>query len=115
MTAKEKHGIELVGKEMWVWDDFIHEAKKRFVVYMKNYCSHNYVTDGQTDGRDVYKNASNNNPNIVVGDKGFFWNDDESFYVFDTIGYINELNDYFAKNINDKSFKNFSYEKQSWM
>ena len=100
---KNKYGIELIGKGMWVWDDDISKAKLKMSV------------TGKTT------NASDTNPNYKepkVGDKGFFW-DDETYYAYDVITSIintNGVKDLRAFNAHfSGNYKHFSHEKQPWM
>jgi hypothetical protein len=115
---KEKYGIEPIMKEMWVWDDDGKEAIKVFVLF--NYTDkkfiHQYSVIKENKRQVYYKNASETNPNEKepkVGDKGYFWDDEESYY-YGTCGNIyTEHNFPFATSY--KEFRYFSHEKQPWM
>jgi hypothetical protein len=98
--TKEKYGIELIGKGMWVWDDDITKAKFRMSV----------------TGKTTY--ASDTNPNEPkqpkVGDIGYFWDDEESYLcsVLKNIVHDGRPAYYCSLGL---WFTNFSKEKQPWM
>jgi hypothetical protein len=98
--TKEKYGIELIGKGMWVWDDDITKAKFRMSV----------------TGKTTY--ASDTNPNEPkqpkVGDIGYFWDDEESYLcsVLKKIVHDGRPAYYCSLGL---WFTNFSKEKQPWM
>jgi hypothetical protein len=74
---KEKYGIELIGKEMWVWDDDPKKAFFTLVIHRRNQVNYPYIV---VDGT-IFRNASEINPNNKqpqVGDIGYFWDDEES-------------------------------------
>jgi len=114
---KEKYGIEMIGKEMWVWDKF-EKAKLRLVLYKNLEKNDGYPYKCMLG---MFENASENNMNKKepkVGDKGFFW-DEERYYAYDVISSIintngikdlNAFNAYFSGN-----YKHFSHVKQPWM
>jgi hypothetical protein len=111
---KEKYGIELIGKEMWVWDDDKLDAQFRLVLYKNNDKTHSYKCLF-----GFYANASETNPNEPkqpkVGDKGFFWNKEDG-YVFSDLIYIDHDGSsipYYCSL--ELWFRNFSHEKQPWM
>ena len=99
--TKEKYGIELIGKGMWVWDDDITKAKFRMSV------------TGKTT------NASDTNPNEPkqpqVGDIGYFWNDDESSYAYGKLEGIENLDPFPYLCVGFSWHRHFSHEKQPWM
>jgi hypothetical protein len=116
---KEKYGIEMIGKEMWVWNDDPKRAFFTLVIHRRmNQLNYPYKA---VDGT-IFRNASETNPNEPkqpqVGDKGFFW-DDETYYAYDVISSIintNGIKDLRAFNAHfSGNYKNFSHEKQPWM
>jgi hypothetical protein len=113
---KQKYGIEPIMKEMWVWNIAEENATKRLVLFFHG-TEKRYFTLDFEDNFMYFPNASETNPNekeIKVGDKGYFWNDENEF-VFsklrdidtsDLLPYLCNLNAW---------FKYFSHEKQPWM
>ena len=98
---KNKYGIELIGKGMWVWDDDISKAKLKMSV------------TGKTT------NASDINPNEPkqpkVGDVGYFWSlDIKKGYTYGKLKRINSNHWPFVCD-SGVSFTHFSHEKQPWM
>jgi hypothetical protein len=113
---KEKYGIEMIGKEMWVWDDDPKRAFFTLVIHRRmNQVNYPYrVVDGT-----IFINASETNPNEPkqpkVGDKGYFWNKEDG-YVFSDLIYIDHDGSsipYYCSL--ELWFRNFSHEKQTWM
>ena len=112
---QEKYGIEPIMKEMWVWDENKPDAKIAFVIYKCN-AETLYPYSAFDSLLDLinYTNASETNPNEKepkVGDKGYFWDDEES-YTYGNL--INFTTDFFQCNVK-VWFKHFSHEKQPWM
>ena len=111
---KEKYGIEMIGKEMWVWDGNPKDAKLDFVVFKIFRYGHPF----RTANDEVFINASETNPNYKepkVGDKGYFWNKEDG-YVFSDLMYIDHDGSsipYYCSL--ELWFRNFSHEKQPWM
>jgi hypothetical protein len=112
---KNKYGIELIGKEMWVWDEDPKDAKLDFVTF-KALRHTNYPF--KTVNFNGYANASETNPNEPqdpqVGDIGYFW-DFEKAYAYGALIkiYENQTHKYAA--CTNSFFINFSKEKQPWM
>ena len=99
--TKEKYGIELIGKGMWVWDDDITKAKFRMSV----------------TGKTTY--ASDTNPNEPkqpkVGDIGYFWDDEEIYLCSVLKNIVHDGRQAYYCNFLGLWFTNFSKEKQPWM
>jgi hypothetical protein len=118
---KEMYGIELIGKEMWVWDDDNSEAKLKLVLVKdlskKNqYALLTWSKDGMLG---VCSNASETNPNKTkepqVGDMGYFWSlDITKGYTYGTLNGIN-FNHWPFVCDSGVSFTHFSHDKQPWM
>ena len=119
---KEKYGIEPIMKEMWVWDDAKTESELLLVLYKRpqgDITDYPFFAINNLGGTGCYSNVSETNPNDKepkVGDKGYFWDDENSFYVFDVLShrYIGKDLEFLPSNI-DESFRHFSHEKQPWM
>jgi hypothetical protein len=110
----EKYGIEPIMKEMWVWDSFEQIALLRFVVLKKE--KQIYLTIDSNGMYNHYYNASETNPNDKepkVGDKGYFW-DDEEVYLYATLINIEKSTPMYDTD-GYGIFKHFSHEKQHWM
>jgi hypothetical protein len=109
---KKKYGIELIMREMWVWDDDVRKAKLDFV-FCKEHSLYPYFAKSAN-----FRNASETNPKKTkqprVGDIGYFW-DNEDSYVFDELTNICQDGrpPYYASI--GIWFYNFSHEKQPWM
>ena len=116
---KKKYGIEPIMREMWVWNDDQEDAFLCFVIYKKPEYKYPYITINKDRYGDIFKNASDTNPNKTkepkVGDKGYFWNDDGVFYAYgkleeiykeDGLSYLCEYLSW---------HRHFSHEKQPWM
>lgn len=116
---KEKYGIEPIMKEMWVWDEYMKQATFRLVLFFDNEDNMPYCTLGIDNDFVGYINASETNPNEIepkIGDKGYFWDDEESSYCFDTLAIILEsFPEQYGARILGTHFKHFSHEKQTWM
>jgi hypothetical protein len=117
---KEKYKIELIMKEMWVWDDDPKDACLSLVAY-KCPCPEDhypYLIIDKHGNTEFFKYASERNPNEPqepkVGDIGYFW-DFEKAYAYGALIkiYENQTHKY-AACINS-FFINFSKEKQPWM
>jgi hypothetical protein len=115
---KERHGIELIGKEMWVWDDDIELAKLDLVLHKRIEQGSLYYKCYYKCFFKYYKNASDTNPNEPkqpkVGDMGYFWDDEESYLcsVLKNIVHDGRPAYYCSLGL---WFANFSRQKQSWM
>jgi hypothetical protein len=110
----EKYGIELIGKEMWVWDEDKELAEINLVLY-KN-LEGNFWPYKVWD--DYYQNASETNPNEPqepqLGDMGYFWDFQKAYAYGELIKiYENQTHKYVA--CTNSFFINFSKEKQFWM
>ena len=111
---KEKYDIEMIGKEMWVWDEDPKDAKVDFVTFK----SFRYSYPFRTANDEVFINASETNPNEPqdpqVGDIGYFW-DFQNAYAYGALIkiYENQTHKYAA--CTNSFFINFSKEKQLWM
>jgi hypothetical protein len=109
---KDKYGIEMIGKEMWVWDDDKLDAQFRLVLYKDNIKTYSYKSFFG------FKNSSETNPNEPqdpqVGDIGYFW-DSQKAYAYGALIkiYENQTHKYAA--CTNSFFINFSKEKQPWM
>jgi hypothetical protein len=115
---KEKYGIELIGKEMWVWDDDQEDAFLCFVIYKKPENEFRYDTIDKDRYGDIFKHASDTNPNEPqepqVGDIGYFWDFQKAYAYGELIKiYENQTHKYVA--CTNSFFINFSKEKQPWM
>jgi hypothetical protein len=111
----EKYGIELIGKEMWVWDN---DPKRAFftLVILRRMNQLNYPYKA-VDGT-IFRNASEINPNDPkqpqVGDLGYFW-DEEYEYIYSKLRDIDPIDEFpYLSNLNTYSVY-FSHEKQPWM
>jgi hypothetical protein len=118
---KEKYGIELIGKEMWVWNSVsIKDAELAFVV-SKDYASpfYNYIGYDEKRRFIARDNASETNPNKTkepkVGDKGYFWNEEKVFYAYGLLEGIDkeDVLPYLCEGLS--WHPHFSHEKQPWM
>jgi hypothetical protein len=115
---KEKYGIELIGKEMWVWDNDPEKAFLWLVIYKKPENKFPYITIDKDGDADYFKYASETNPNEPkqpqVGDVGYFW-DEENEYIYSKLRsiYPGDSLPYFCSL--ELWFSNFSHEKQPWM
>ncbi len=110
---KNKYGIEMIGKEMWVWDDDKLDAQFKLVLYKDNKKTHSYKCLF-----GFYANASETNPNEPqepqVGDIGYFWDFQKAYAYGELIKiYENQTHKYVA--CTNSFFINFSKEKQPWM
>jgi hypothetical protein len=112
---KEKYGIEMIGKEMWVWDDDPTEADFDFVIYK-------YLESEKYSYKclfALYANASCTNPNEPkqpqVGDMGYFWNDEEVSYAYGKLEGIENLDPFPYLCVGFSWHRHFSTEKQPWM
>ena len=112
---KEKYDIEPIMKEMWVWDDDPKRAFFTLVIHRRmNQVNYPYrVVDGT-----IFINASETNPNEPkkpqVGDKGYFWDDEESYLCSVLKNIVNDGRPPYYCSIG-LWFTNFSHEKQPWM
>jgi hypothetical protein len=110
---KERHGIEPIMKEMWVWDDDKLDTRFKLVLYKDNIETYPYKSLSGS-----YANASETNPNEPqdpqVGDIGYFW-DFQTAYAYGALIkiYENQTHKYAA--CTNSFFINFSKEKQQWM
>jgi hypothetical protein len=116
---KEKYGIEMIGKEMWVWDNNQEDAFLWLVIYKKPQNKFPYITIDKDGDADFFKYASETNPNEPkkpkVGDKGFFWNKKDG-YVFSDLIYIDHDGSSIPYYCSLQLwFRNFSHENQPWM
>jgi hypothetical protein len=112
---KNKYGIELIGKEMWVWDEDPKDAKVDFVTFKAlRYTNYPFRT-GNING---FVNASETNPNEPqdpqVGDMGYFWDFEKAYAYGELIKIYENQTHKYAACINS-FFINFSKEKQPWM
>jgi hypothetical protein len=120
MTKKEireKYGIELIGKEMWVWDDDQEDAFLCFVIYKKPENEFRYDTIDKDRYGDIFKHASDTNPKYKepkVGDIGYFWDDEESYLCSVLKNIIQDGRPPYYCSLG-LWFTNFSKEKQPWM
>jgi hypothetical protein len=116
---KEKYGIELIGKEMWVWDNDPEKAFLWLVIYKKPENKFPYITIDKDGDADYFKYASDTNPNEPkqpkVGDMGYFWSLDITKGY--TYGILNAINFNHWPFVCDSgvSFTHFSHDKQPWM
>ncbi len=119
---KEKYGIELIGKEMWVWDNNQEDAFLWLVIYKKKYkqpeSKFPYITIDKDGDADFFKYASETNPNEPkqpkVGDIGYFWDDEESYLCSVLKNIVNDGRPAYYCSLG-LWFTNFSKEKQTWM
>jgi hypothetical protein len=110
---KEKYGIEPIMKEMWVWDKF-EKAKLRLVLYKNLEKNDGYPYKCMLG---MFENASENNMNDPkVGDKGYFWddNDEESYLCSVLKNIVHDGRPAYYCSLGFW-FTNFSHEKQPWM
>jgi hypothetical protein len=110
---KEKYGIEMIGKEMWVWDGNHKDAKLDFVVFKIFRYGHPF----RTANDEVFINASETNPNYKepkVGDIGYFWDDEESYLCSVLKNIVHDGRPPYYCSLGFW-FTNFSHEKQPWM
>jgi hypothetical protein len=111
---KKKYGIDIIMKEMWVWDDVPENAFFTLVIHRRmNQVNYPYKVVDST----IFRNASETNPNSKepkVGIKGYFW-DNEDSYVFNELTNICQDGrpPYYCSL--GLWFTNFSKEKQTWM
>lgn len=111
---KNKYGIELIGKEMWVWDDDKLDTRFKLVLYKDNIETYPYKSLSGS-----YANASETNPNEPkepkVGDVGYFWNEFKVFYTYGLLMGINNKVQlpYICEDLSSHS--HFSHDKQPWM
>jgi hypothetical protein len=117
---KEKYGIEMIGKEMWVWNSVsIKDAELAFVI-SKDYASpfYNYIGYDEKRRFITRDNASETNPNEPkqpkVGDIGYFWDDEESYLCSVLKNIVHDGRPAYYCSIG-LWFANFSKEKQPWM
>lgn len=115
----DKYGIEPIMKEMWVWDEDNSLPHLMFVLYKGKGTNYPYKAINENLVWYNISNASETNPNDKepkVGEKGYFWDDADSFYIFDVLShrYIGKDLEFLPSNI-DESFRYFSHEKQPWM
>jgi hypothetical protein len=114
---KEKYGIEPIMKEMWVWDDDVRKARLEFV-FCKDNCKDNPSYPYPYFAKSAnFRYACETNPNYKepkVGDKGYFWDDEESYLcsVIKNIFQDGRPPYYCSLGL---WFTNFSKEKQPWM
>jgi hypothetical protein len=111
---KEKYGIEMIGKEMWVWDDDKLDTQFKLVLYKDNNKTYCYKCRS-----GFYANASETNPNEPKkpkrGDMGYFWNDDEVSYAYGKLEGIDNLDPFPYLCEGFSWHQHFSTEKQPWM
>jgi hypothetical protein len=110
---KDKYGIEMIGKEMWVWDDDKLDTQFKLVLYKDDIKTYSYKCLFGS-----YANASEINPNEPqepqVGDMGYFWDFQKAYSYGALIKiYENQTHKYAA--CTNSFFINFSKEKQPWM
>jgi hypothetical protein len=115
------YGIEMIGKEMWVWDDDPEDACLSLVMYKSHKCDYvlyPYTIIDKYGNTEFFKYASDTNPNEPkqpkVGDIGYFWDDEESYLcsVLKKIVHDGRPAYYCSLGL---WFTNFSKEKQPWM
>jgi hypothetical protein len=115
---KEKYGIEMIGKEMWVWDDYPINAFLLLVTYKRPGCDYPYQGIDKVGYEDFFNYASETNPNEPkqpkVGDIGYFWDDEESYLCSVLKNIVNDGRPAYYCSIG-LWFANFSQEKQPWM
>jgi hypothetical protein len=108
---KNKYGIELIGKEMWVWDEDKLDAQFKLVLYK-------YKNNSYKCLFGFYANASETNPNEPkqpqIGDIGYFW-DFQTAYAYGELIKIYEKQTHKYAACTNSFFINFSKEKQPWM
>jgi len=115
---KEKYGIEPIMKEMWVWDDNKTESELLLVLYKRpqgDITDYPFFAINILGGYGCYSNISETNPNDKepkVGDKGYFWDNEGSYYYGEANG-RSDIN--VVESMYRGYFKNFSHEKQPWM
>jgi hypothetical protein len=115
---KEKYKIELIMKEMWVWDDDPKDACLSLVAYK---CAENhypYFTIDNDGDTGYFQCASETKPNYTkepkVGDIGYFWDFEKAYAYGELIKIYENQTHKYAACINS-FFINFSKEKQPWM
>jgi hypothetical protein len=115
---KEKYKIELIMKEMWVWDDDPKDAYLSLVAYK---CAENhypYFTIDNDGDMGYFQCASETKPNKTkepkVGDIGYFWDDEESYLCSVLKNIVNDGRPAYYCSLG-LWFTNFSKEKQPWM
>jgi hypothetical protein len=115
---KEKYGIELICKEMWVWDSGATNAVIMFVVVKDSNTNFPYVSYSKNNVKLSFRNASETNPNEPkqpqVGDIGYFWDDEESYLCSVLKNIVNDGRPAYYCSLGFW-FTNFSKEKQPWM
>jgi predicted Mrr-cat superfamily restriction endonuclease len=115
---KNKYGIEMIGKEMWVWDNNQEDAFLWLVIYKKPETNFPYITIDKDGDREFFKYASETNPNEPqepqVGDIGYFW-DFQKAYAYGELIKIYEKQTHKYAVCTNSFFINFSKEKQPWM
>jgi hypothetical protein len=115
---KNNYGIEPIMREMWVWDNDPKYAFLMLVMYKRPECNYPYTCIKNNGDSYTFKNASETNPNEPrqpqVGDKGYFWDDEESYLcsVIKNIFQDGRPPYYCSLGL---WFTNFSHEKQPWM
>lgn len=121
LEIQEKYGIELINKEMWVWDEDISLACRCFVVEKVIDRDRGYYGYAENRSCSSYINASETDPRIkqepCIGDKGYFWDKEDYIYVYAKIHHIDkEQEDPYVSDIPGlMPFKYFSLTKQTWM
>jgi len=113
---KEKYGIEPIMKEMWVWDNDKEDAKLCFVLAKDNSDCDPFVGYYSNKNFVAKQNASETNPNDKepkVGDKGYFWDDEESYFY----GTLYKIDHKVIQPYQSMFFQmeHFSHDKQPWM
>jgi hypothetical protein len=115
---KEKYKIELIMKEMWVWDDDPKDACLSLVAYK---CAENhypYFTIDNDGDTGYFQCASETKPNKPkqpkVGDIGYFWDNEESYLCSVLKNIVNDGRPAYYCSLG-LWFTNFSKEKQPWM
>jgi hypothetical protein len=115
---KDKYGIEMIGKEMWVWDNGPEDAFLCLVIYKDPEANFPYITIDKHGHSEFFINASETNPNEPqepkVGDIGYFW-DDQKAYSYGELIYFYDKQPHKYLTCTNSYFINFSKDKQPWM
>jgi hypothetical protein len=118
---KDKYGIEMIGKEMWVWDDDPEDACLSLVAYKSlkcDYVFYSYTIIDKHGDTGYFQCASETKPNYTkepkVGDMGYFWDDEESYLCSVLKNIVNDGRPAYYCSLG-LWFTNFSKEKQPWM
>jgi len=118
----EKYGIELIMREMWVWDSDKAEANLRLVTFKPKdttFVNNPYFTWSKQGSINMYSNASDTNPNDPqepkIGDLGYFWDKDEVFYAYGKLRGIDkeDVLPYLCEGLS--WHPHFLHKKQPWM